>query len=82
MTTLYLVRHGETYENKNHIFQGVMDSRLTPFGVETGGCLGRIFRRHSFGRCFHQPPEPGAAHHDRCARPSSGHHARRTGKTP
>lgn len=43
MTTLYLVRHGETYENKNHIFQGVMDSRLTPLGLRQADALGEFF---------------------------------------
>lgn len=32
-TTLYLIRHGETYENQNHIFQGVLDTKLTPLGL-------------------------------------------------
>jgi broad specificity phosphatase PhoE len=43
MTTLYLVRHGETYENKNHIFQGVMDLRLTLLGLKQADALDEFF---------------------------------------
>ena len=31
--TLYVVRHGETEANKNHVTQGVLDAPLTPEGV-------------------------------------------------
>jgi len=31
--TLYVVRHGETEANKNHLMQGVLDAPLTPEGV-------------------------------------------------
>lgn len=34
MTTLYLVRHGETVDNVNHIMQGQTQGELTPKGVE------------------------------------------------
>ncbi len=34
MTTLYLVRHGETTENVAHILQGHMPGHLTPLGIE------------------------------------------------
>lgn len=34
MTTLYLVRHGETVDNVNKILQGQTQGMLTPHGVE------------------------------------------------
>lgn|SRR5574344_469211 len=34
MTTLYLVRHGETEDNVNQILQGQSDGKLTPEGIE------------------------------------------------
>ncbi len=34
MTTLYLVRHGETIDNVNRIMQGQTQGELTPVGVE------------------------------------------------
>lgn len=34
MTKLYLVRHGETVDNANHIMQGQTQGRLTQKGVE------------------------------------------------
>jgi len=34
MTTLYLVRHGETIENKAHILQGHMPGTLTRLGAQ------------------------------------------------
>ena len=34
MTTLYLVRHGETLENSQHILQGHMPGNLTQRGIE------------------------------------------------
>ncbi len=34
MARIFLVRHGETEDNKNHIFSGWRESDLTPQGVE------------------------------------------------
>ena len=33
MTTLYLVRHGETFDNVAHIMQGQRQGKLTDFGI-------------------------------------------------
>jgi probable phosphoglycerate mutase len=33
MTTLYLVRHGETYDNANHVMQGQTPGELTENGI-------------------------------------------------
>ncbi len=34
MTTLILLRHGETYDNINHVLQGHTDGQLSPLGVQ------------------------------------------------
>ena len=39
-TILYLVRHGETYENHNHIVQGILDTQLTPKGIVQADAVG------------------------------------------
>lgn len=39
MTTLYLVRHGETVENAAHILQGHMPGNLTPLGIQQAEAL-------------------------------------------
>ena len=39
MTTLYLVRHGETVENAAHILQGHMPGHLTPLGIQQAEAL-------------------------------------------
>lgn len=33
MTKLILTRHGETFENREHIMQGTMPGRLSPLGI-------------------------------------------------
>lgn len=43
-TTLYLVRHGTTYENRNHIFQGILDARLTEDGLRQAQEMGEYFK--------------------------------------
>jgi broad specificity phosphatase PhoE len=40
---IYLVRHGQTEFNAERRFQGALDSRLTPAGVQQGERLGRLF---------------------------------------
>lgn len=39
MTTLYLVRHGETFDNVFHIMQGQLQGELTDFGISQIGEL-------------------------------------------
>ena len=41
MTTLYLVRHGETVENAAHILQGHMPGTLSTFGTQQAETLRR-----------------------------------------
>ncbi|WP_425355386.1 histidine phosphatase family protein [Pseudoramibacter faecis] len=55
MTTLYLVRHGETYENKNHNFQGIMDSRLIPLELKQADALGKFFADIHLDAAFTSP---------------------------
>jgi broad specificity phosphatase PhoE len=43
-TVLYVVRHGETYENRQKVFQGVSDTKLTPLGIEQADKLGEFFK--------------------------------------
>ena len=43
---IYLVRHGETEWNRAGIWQGALDSPLTPLGIEQAHGLGRILRAH------------------------------------
>ena len=54
-TTLYLIRHGETYENQNHIFQGVLDTKLTPLGLRQADALGDYFKRIAFDAAYTSP---------------------------
>jgi len=41
MTTLYLVRHGETYDNERQIMQGQTPGELNPTGIRQAEALGR-----------------------------------------
>ena len=41
MTTLYLVRHGETYDNERQIMQGQTPGELNPTGIRQAETLGR-----------------------------------------
>jgi probable phosphoglycerate mutase len=41
MTTLYLVRHGETFDNERQIMQGQTPGELNPTGIRQAETLGR-----------------------------------------
>ena len=41
MTTLYLVRHGETFDNERQIMQGQTPGELNPTGIRQAEALGR-----------------------------------------
>lgn len=43
-TTMYLVRHGTTYENKDRVFQGVLDTQLTEDGLRQAEEMGEYFK--------------------------------------
>ncbi len=49
MTTVYLIRHGETEWNRDGIHQGHMDSPLTPHGERQASQLGERFARGGVG---------------------------------
>lgn len=42
MAILYLFRHGETEFNRDHIFTGWLDSKLTPRGIEQAQFLAKL----------------------------------------
>ena len=46
MTTLYLIRHGETEWNRNGVYQGQTDTDLSPRGLEQARALARRFAAH------------------------------------
>ena len=54
-TTLYLVRHGETYENHDHVFQGVLDTKLTPKGLAQAKGLGHYFKEIHIDKAYTSP---------------------------
>lgn len=49
---LYLVRHGETVENKALIVQGHMEGQLNAMGKEQAGLLAERLRIHSFKHIY------------------------------
>ena len=52
VTTLYLVRHGETEDNVNQIMQGQTQGRLTEHGVEQARELAERMRRKQIDAFF------------------------------
>lgn len=49
---IYLVRHGETQENRDGIIQGQMDTILNEMGQEQVRMLGERFRQVKIDRAF------------------------------
>lgn len=47
MTKLFLMRHGETYFDKWHKFQGWCDSALTPEGIEQAEEIKKYFKANN-----------------------------------
>ncbi len=47
MSTLYLIRHGETYFNLWHKIQGWCDSPLTPNGIKQAKKVGLYFKENN-----------------------------------
>lgn len=47
MSTLYLMRHGQTYFNLWHKVQGATDSPLTEKGIEQAKIVGNYFKKHN-----------------------------------
>ncbi|MDP2925888.1 MAG: histidine phosphatase family protein [Nanoarchaeota archaeon] len=46
---IYVFRHGQTYFNKNEIFTGWKDSRLTPLGIRQAKHLGKLLENKKIG---------------------------------
>jgi len=49
---IYLFRHGQTYYNRNKIFTGWKDSKLTPFGVNQAKYLGKLLKNKKIDIAF------------------------------
>ncbi len=55
MPTLYLVRHGETEHNLNHIIQGQIDSPLTELGKTQAEQTSNELKDIPFSACYYSP---------------------------
>ncbi len=49
---IYLFRHGQTYYNKDHIFTGWKDSKLTPLGYKQADKIGRMLKGKNIQMAF------------------------------
>ena len=49
---IYLFRHGQTYYNKNHIFTGWKDSKLTPLGIKQAKTVARKIKNKKIDVVF------------------------------
>lgn len=54
MTTIYLMRHGQTYFNLWHKIQGWVDSPLTEEGINLAKEMGRYFKESILIKLMHQ----------------------------
>ncbi len=52
MATLYLVRHGQTYNNRRGIFTGQSDSRLTPKGRQQAAKVAKSLKNIPIGLAY------------------------------
>ncbi len=43
---IYLFRHGQTYFNKDHIFTGWKDSKLTPLGIRQSKIIAKKLKNN------------------------------------
>lgn len=50
---IYLFRHGQTYYNRDKIFTGWKDSKLTPLGIKQAKALGVQLKNKKIDVCFH-----------------------------
>lgn len=50
---IYLFRHAQTYYNRDHVFTGWKDSKLTPFGVKQAKKLAKKMKNLKFSVAFH-----------------------------
>src|SRR3989344_2343865 len=49
---IYLFRHGQTYYNKEHIFTGFKDSKLTPLGIKQAKKIAEKLKNKKFQVSF------------------------------
>ncbi|MBW3017325.1 2,3-bisphosphoglycerate-dependent phosphoglycerate mutase [Candidatus Woesearchaeota archaeon] len=49
---IYLFRHGQTYYNKNHMFTGWKDSKLTPKGIADAKKIAKKLKNKKFDVAF------------------------------
>jgi broad specificity phosphatase PhoE len=54
MTTIYLLRHGQTCSNLWHKIQGGVDSPLTEEGINQAKEMGRYFKENNLIKLMHQ----------------------------
>lgn len=54
MTTIYLMRHGQTYFNLWHKIQGWVDLPLTEEGINQAKEMGRYFKESILIKLMHQ----------------------------
>ncbi len=52
MAKIYLVRHGETEDNKNHIFSGWRESDLSPQGIEEVKQIAEKLKNERFTKAY------------------------------
>lgn len=53
MSTIYLFRHGQTEFNRDKIFSGWLDSKLTPLGIEQAKTLGILLKDKKINIAYH-----------------------------
>ena len=49
---IYIFRHGETYYNKEHMFTGFKDSKLTPLGIKQAKKIAEKLKNKKFQVAF------------------------------
>lgn len=52
---IYVIRHGETDANKNHLLQGTIDWPLNDYGIELAEITGKNMKGIKFDACFSSP---------------------------
>ncbi len=50
---IYLFRHGQTYYNRDHMFTGFKDSKLTPLGIKQAKIIGKKLKGKKFEVAFY-----------------------------
>lgn len=51
-TTIYIVRHGETAENAAHVWQGQLDTELSPAGLRQAAAVARRLKDAPFSAVY------------------------------